>query len=151
MQRKDLRVEALIGQIEGLDCRVAALRIDVRNERERTQQVQMDLERETERLQREKQVRPSLKASSMPCLLTADDAQLEISRREDQISRLLNTLERMREKEAVLIEELRTATSRKGAYKEERNALKQMINEMHVHARELKKHSDNSTAFTIIK
>ena len=47
--RKETRVDALIGQIAGLDCRVRDLKADLRRERERTQQVQMDLERETER------------------------------------------------------------------------------------------------------
>lgn len=131
IRRKDLRIEALVAQVGGVDQRVAALRMDMKNERERTAQVQIDLERVTERLTRDK--------------------QLEVARREDQITRLLGTLERLREKESVLLEELRATSEKKDAYRMELRDLKKMINGAHRSGRSAKKSADQGTFFTVVR
>ena len=152
IERKDIRIEALVGQVEGLEWQLRQARSENQSERERTGQVQADMERIREKVNREKQgdvarredqvttcdhhriaalktlpctatcARPlncrrslSLPAASLSaqplgvffspgCVLTAMACRM-------QITRLLGTLERMRSKEQVLLEELAAMTS----------------------------------------
>ena len=55
IERKDIRIEALVGQVEGLEWQLRQARSANQSERERTGQVVADMERIREKVNREKQ------------------------------------------------------------------------------------------------
>jgi hypothetical protein len=71
--------------------------------------------------------------------------------REEQITRLLKTLERMREQEALLVGDLTAMTAKKDQYKGELRELRAMVKESFERGRAAKAEADQRTAFTIIK
>ena len=149
IERKDIRIEALVGQVEGLEWQLRQARSENQSERERTGQVQADMERIREKVNREKQgdvarredqvttcdhhriaalktLHGNLrKAAELPAISRCPLRRSERNRLASflaglrltamacrmQITRLLGTLERMRSKEQVLLEELAAMTS----------------------------------------
>jgi septal ring factor EnvC (AmiA/AmiB activator) len=130
IERKDIRIDALVGQVAGLEWQIKQLRMENANERERTVQVQADMERIREKVNREKQA--------------------DVARREDQITRLLATLERHKSKEQVLLEELKQMTEKKDAYKRELKDMRALVKHATEAGRAAKAAADKGTMFTII-
>ena len=130
IERKDIRIDALVGQVAGLEWQIKQLRTENVNERERTVQVQADMERIREKVNREKQA--------------------DVARREDQITRLLGTLERYKSKEQVLLEELKQVTEKKDAYKRELKDTRVLIRHATEAGRAAKAAADRGTLFTIV-
>ena len=130
IERKDIRIDALVGQVAGLEWQIKQLRVENANERERTVQVQADMERIREKVNREKQA--------------------DVARREDQITRLLATLERHKSKEQVLLEELKQMTEKKDAYKRELKDMRALVKHATEAGRAAKAAADKGTMFTII-
>ena len=130
IERKDIRIDALVGQVSGLEWQIKQLRTENANERERTVQVQADMERIREKVNREKQG--------------------DVARREDQITRLLATLERHKSKELVLLEELKQMTQKKDEYKRELKDMRALVKHAAAAGRAAKAQADQGTMFTII-
>ena len=129
--RKDTKIEALVSQVATRDAKIAQLQADLAGERDDHSQTQDSKRSQETELRRDKQV--------------------DVSRREDRITRLLVTLDKMRERESVLLDQLRAMTGRKDAYKLETKELKSMIQAKAQAGRKAKSQADSSTLFTIVR
>ena len=76
--------------------------------------------------------------------------QADVARREDQITRLLATLDRHKSKEQVLLEELKQMTEKKDAYKRELKDMRALVKHATEAGRAAKAAADKGTMFTII-